>query len=96
MLTKGLINSEYVMMKLTDRLGKDKAHHTVYELAMETASGERNYSDVLKSSPVLRDSFSEQEIDQMLKPESYIGLCAETAQRVADRARESIRNMENK
>nr|WP_086940347.1 adenylosuccinate lyase family protein [Thaumasiovibrio occultus] len=88
MITKGLINSEKIMMHLVDRLGKDPAHELVYELAMESTHSGMDYSEVLSTNPVICENFSIDEITEMLDPRAYTGLCAEIAQTFAAKARE--------
>ncbi|PSW22253.1 adenylosuccinate lyase family protein [Photobacterium sanctipauli] len=86
MITKGLINSEKIMMKLVDRLGKDPAHELVYELAMESTHQGIDYNEVLANNPVITDNFSPQEITDMLDPRQYTGLCSVIAEEFAQRA----------
>ena len=88
MITKGLINSEKIMMSLVERLGKDPAHELVYELAMESTHKGIDYNVVLASNPVITEHFSEQEIKEMLDPACYTGLCAEIAEQFAQLALE--------
>src|SRR5699024_12678732 len=44
---KGLDNSEYVMMKLATKLGKDKANPSMYEIPMKTS---KDGDDLLKNT----------------------------------------------
>ncbi|MFN6884553.1 lyase family protein, partial [Proteus mirabilis] len=47
MRNKGLDNTEYVMMKMAEKLGKDKAHSLLYEEAIKTAAdGEDFYTNL--------------------------------------------------
>ncbi|MDF9399726.1 adenylosuccinate lyase family protein [Vibrio sp. 1180_3] len=79
MITHGLINSEKIMMSLVERLGKDPAHELVYELAMESTHSGREYSEVLGDNSIMKENFTESEIQQLLDPLEYIGQCRETA-----------------
>lgn len=94
MLTHGLINSEKIMMSLVERLGKDKAHELVYEMAMESLESQKDYSDILQTNIMIQESFSEQEILAMLAPENYLGLCAVLAMETAERAKNKAMAME--
>ena len=84
-LTHGLINSEKIMMHLVAKLGKDAAHARVYQLAMRSTHEGIPYAEVLRHDPVIRQNFSDSEIDALLDPAHYIGLCAEMAQETANR-----------
>ena len=84
-LTHGLINSEKIMMQLVERLGKDAAHERVYQLAMRSTHEGIPYADVLRDDPLIRQHFSDSEINTLLDPAHYIGLCAEIAEETAAR-----------
>ncbi|WP_318367089.1 adenylosuccinate lyase family protein [Enterobacter sp.] len=83
-LTQGLINSENIMMKLAAALGKDAAHELVYSLAMRSTHEGVNYADLLRAEPALCTRFTAAEIDALLDPGNYTGLCAVLAQEMAD------------
>ena len=85
MRNKGLDNTEYVMMKMAEKLGKDKAHSLLYEEAIKTAAdGEDFYTNLIKN-PVISAAFSPEEIKAMLDPRAYIGLSVEIAEKEAKR-----------
>ena len=42
-INAGIDNSEYIMMKIAQHIGKDKAHELVYELAIETELTHQSY-----------------------------------------------------
>ncbi|MFT0847655.1 adenylosuccinate lyase family protein [Actinomycetaceae bacterium L2_0104] len=88
-INHGIDNSEYIMMKLAEKLGKDQAHEAVYELAIDASLNHRRYSDVLMASEVINSVFDKSEIAELLKPENYVGLSAEIARDTARRVRES-------
>lgn len=85
MLTQGLINSEKIMMHLVEKLGKDPAHERVYQLAMRTAHEGLDYAQVLRDDPSVRANFSDAEIDALLDPAHYTGLCSLIALEMAAR-----------
>ncbi len=74
-LTKGLINSENVMMHIANKVGKEKAHEIVYNLAMECEQSGLSYEQVLMTSEMLSELYTEEEIKAMVDPKNYIGLC---------------------
>ena len=79
---KGLMMSECVMMHLAGKLGRMTAHDIVYAACMQAYEEEIPLKDVLMRMPVVTDSFTEDEVDHMLDPHSYIGLAPEFADRV--------------
>ncbi len=94
-INQGLDNSEYIMMFFAERIGKDKAHELVYELAIEAGLNKKNYRDVLLASEEVRTSFTEEELLAMLKPGNYIGLSATLAVDVANKCRATIAKIES-
>lgn len=88
---QGLDNSEFVMMKVAEKIGKDQAHSLMYEKAMMAERGGMNYLDALKEDPVLCRYFSGTELQEMLKPENYTGLGHELALDMASAAKEYSR-----
>ena len=88
LLNKGLDNSECVMMKIAEKLGKDRAHELLYDKAMLAELDGKDYLTVLKEDPVLSDNFTDQELEEMIKPENYTGLSAFLAHRMAKEAKE--------
>lgn len=71
---KGLMMSECVMMHLATKLGRLTAHHIVYEACMEAYEKETYLKDILMKTKEVTDAFTEEEIDTMLDPLSYVGL----------------------
>lgn len=79
---KGLMMSECVMMHLAAKLGRMTAHNIVYKSCMEAYEKEIPLKDVLMRTPAVADAFTEDEIDHMLNPHTYIGLAPEFVDRV--------------
>ncbi|MBO0472150.1 adenylosuccinate lyase [Enterococcus sp. DIV0840] len=76
-INHGIDNSEYIMMKLAEKIGKDQAHEMVYELAIDAEVNNKKYSEVLLEHELLKSMFSTEELLELLKPENYIGLSKE-------------------
>ncbi len=82
---KGLMMSECVMMHLAPRLGRMTAHDIVYKGAMEAYEKEIPFKDVLIKTPAVMEAFTEEEIDHMLDPHTYIGLAPQFVDRVLEK-----------
>lgn len=85
-LNKGLDNSEFVMMNVAERIGKDKAHDLMYEKAMQVELEGRDYYEVLLADQTLSTMFSAEELKTMIDPASYTGICDVLAVELADKA----------
>lgn len=86
---KGLDNSEYVMMKLAKKLGKDNAHSLMYEIAMKTATEGEDFYKNLKENNQIDAQFSNQEIKEMIDPRNYTGQASTLAEVAAGKAKET-------
>ena len=93
---KGLDNSEFVMMNLAEKLGKNKAHELLYEKAMLVEREGREFIDVLKEDALISSEFTSEELERMIRPESYIGKSSELAQELASFANEKASSLKNK
>ncbi len=80
---KGLMMSECVMMHLAVKLGRLTSHDIVYKSCMKAYEEEIPLKDVLMRTPEVVEAFTEEEVDKMLDPHSYIGLAPEFVDRVA-------------
>ncbi len=85
-LNKGLDNSEFVMMNVAEKLGKDKAHELMYEKAMKVELDGKDYYDVLIEDETLSSMFTAEELKSMIDPASYTGLCSVLAREMAEKA----------
>lgn len=72
-LQGGLLLSEKVMFELGTTLGKQTAHHLVYECAMQAYEEKRSFKAVLLAHPTLRTSVTETKLDNWLDPVNYLG-----------------------
>lgn len=72
-LQGGLLLSEQVMFALSKELGKQTAHHLVYELSMEAFENKQKFSEVLFANQTVRQLLSREEIETLLDPSQYLG-----------------------
>lgn len=79
---KGLMMSECVMMHLASKLGRMTAHGIVYKSCMAAYEKEIPLKDVLMETPEVVEAFTEDEINHMLDPHTYVGLAPEFVDRV--------------
>lgn len=72
-LQHGLLLSEKVMFEVGRVLGKQTAHHIVYECAMKAFEEKRSFQSVLLDKIEIKASFSEDEVAGWLVPSQYLG-----------------------
>ncbi len=94
---EGLDNSEYVMMQLSEALGKFDAHQIIHDVAMEYQMNHAlSYLDSLMNHPQISDNFSQDEVEKWLKPENYYGLSDQLTEQSYDRVQILIKKYQEK
>ncbi|WP_143320225.1 adenylosuccinate lyase [Clostridium sp. HBUAS56010] len=78
----GLLLSEKVMFEVGEKLGKQTAHHLVYEASMKSYEEHRSFADVLMEQPEIAARFDRTEVESWLVPETYTGLAEEKVEEV--------------
>lgn len=89
-LNQGLDNSEYIMMQIAPHVGKDQAHELIYELAIEAELTGTSYRELLLSNELIRSLFSDKAIEELLRPENYIGLSTQLTYQMVKQARSAV------
>ena len=67
--------SEAVMMGLAPILGKADAHHLVYESASNAFENKISLKESLMLNETVMKSVTEEELDRLLNPINYTGIC---------------------
>ena len=83
----GLIMAEAVMLKLGETIGRQHAHDIVYDAAQAAFVERKSFADLLAADPRVTKHLDRKQIDALIDPVGYIGLCAEMAHEAATRAR---------
>jgi len=87
-LSGGLIMAEALMLELGKTIGRQRAHDAVYEAAQGTVTRRRPFRELLAEDPHVSARLTPAQVEALLDPAQYTGLCAEFAQREAARARQ--------
>jgi 3-carboxy-cis,cis-muconate cycloisomerase len=75
-ISKGLIMAEAVMMGLAPALGRNQAHHVVYDACLEAQRG-ASLLDVLCANPAVASHLTRDQIAALLEPSNYLGTAAQ-------------------
>ena len=86
-LTDGLIMAEPMMLALGEYVGRQEAHDIVYDAAQEAAVDDKTFIELLSADKRVTGHLSTRQIEKLLDPTAYTGLCAKMAAEQADRAR---------
>lgn len=85
-LSKGLIASEAVMMRLTGLMGRHEAHHLLYDAAQRTVAEGVPFMTAIREHPLLATHDLPANLAQSLEANAYIGqssaIATETVARV--------------
>ena len=87
-LSGGLIMAEALMLDLAQHIGRQRAHDAVYEAAQAVVTAGRPFRELLAEDPQVSSRFTAEQIEALLNPAQYTGLCSQFAERGAKRALE--------
>ena len=88
-LSGGLIMAEALMLELGKQIGRQRAHDAVYEAAQGSVTQERPFRELLAEDPHVSSRLTAAQIEALLDPAQYTGLCRQFAERGAGRARDT-------
>ena len=80
--TKGLILSQRVTFELGKSIGKDSANDLMHDVAMFALKNNLTLREAIKRNSKTASHFSEPELDELLNPETYIGLAIEQTKQI--------------
>ena len=95
-LSGGLIMSETLMLSLGKYIGRQLAHDTVYDAAQAAVTEGRPFRELLAENEHVSSHLSAEQIDALLEPAQYTGLCRQFAERCAARAIEMQAELEQR
>jgi adenylosuccinate lyase len=87
-LSGGLIMAEALMLELAKRMGRQRAHDLIYEAAQASVTEARPFRELLAKDSKVSAGLSAAQVEALLDPARYTGLCRQFAERGAAKARE--------
>ena len=87
-LSGGLIMAEALMLELGKQIGRQRAHDAVYDAAQASVTQSRSFRELLAEDREVSGRLTPAQIDGLLDPARYAGLCRLFAERGAATARE--------
>ena len=88
-LSGGLIMAEALMLDLGQRIGRQRAHDVIYDLAQAAVTEEKSFQELLAADPAVRERLDDEQIAALLDPARYTGMCRHFAEQGANQARET-------
>jgi len=86
-LSGGFIMAEALMLELGKQIGRQRAHDAVYEAAQAAVTEGRPFRETLAKDPHVSAGLTAAQIEALLDPARYTGLCRQFAERGAAAAR---------
>src|SRR5262245_30755117 len=86
-LSGGLIMAEALMLELGKQIGRQRAHDAVYEAAQGSVTESRAFREMLAADEHVSARLTPAQVDALLDPARYSGLCRQFAERGAATAR---------
>jgi adenylosuccinate lyase len=80
--------AEALMLELGRQIGRQHAHDAVYDAAQASVTEGRPFRELLAENEQVSTRLTPAQIDALLDPTRYTGLCRHFAERGAIRARE--------
>jgi 3-carboxy-cis,cis-muconate cycloisomerase len=95
-LSGGLIMAESLMLELGKQIGRQRAHDVVYDAAQAAVTEGRSFRALLAEDKRVSAHLTSAQVDALLDPAQYSGLCRQFAERGALRARETAAAIEER
>ncbi len=85
----GFMLAERVMFALSDKAGKQTAHEIVYEASMSGQEEGITFIEAINRDTRIRDHITQEELDALLDPTTYVGNAPEQVTRVIEQTKAS-------
>ena len=85
----GFMLAERVMFALSDKAGKQTAHEIVYEASMSGQEEGITFVEAINRDTRIRDHISQEELNALLDPTTYVGNAPEQVDRVVAQTKAS-------
>jgi adenylosuccinate lyase len=73
-LTKGACLAEKIMVNLVDKgFGRQESHEILRKAAIKAKNEDISIKDILTQNKLIKDKFTNEELDDLLNPHNYIG-----------------------
>jgi len=93
-LSEGMTGSESLMLALGEKIGRQRSHDVVFEVAQAAATGGSSFVELLRRDAVVSGAFDDAELDELLDPTRYLGQSVTIARDLAAVAGEAADRLE--
>ena len=85
----GAIMSEAVMMGLATYIGRNEAHHVVFDACARAKKEGLTLKQAVMRDQLIKGKLSEAQIDELIDPANYLGVTTEMIDEVMDEVKAS-------
>ena len=91
-MARGMIMSEAVMMGLATYIGRNKAHHVVFDACARANEEGLTLKQAVMEDPHIKGKLEESQIDELIDPANYLGVTSEMIDEVLGEVKASRNN----
>jgi len=91
-----LISTEALMFFLGKTIGKQTAHHIVYEVSMEAIETKQPLIDLLMGHETIKGNFNREDLVKTIDPGNHIGLSKKLTKRTVDHVTRALQRIDDK
>lgn len=88
-MMQGYLLSEKVMLELGNKVGKNTAHEWLYEASMSGIEKGQSFAEALRAHEHISDTFSDDSVSELTRPEAYLGAIGDSIDRVLAREKDA-------
>ena len=95
-ISEGSIVSESIMLKLGEKIGRQKSHDIIHRILNISVRDNKNFLFLLKKNKDFKENVNLKELNKIINPNNYIGLSSKFASEKAKFARNLIKKIKKK
>ena len=95
-LSEGSIVSESIMLKLGEKIGRQKSHDIIHKILNASVKNNKNFLQLLKNNSNFKKNVNSKELKMIINPKNYIGLSSKFAKEKSEFAKKLIKKIKKK
>lgn len=86
-LTRGIIMAENIMVHISRKIGRQRAHELLRNASMRAFEEKKSLKEVLIDEGIVGELITERELENLLRPENYLGRAKEIVEETINKIR---------
>jgi adenylosuccinate lyase len=88
----GMLQSEALMLSIGQHIGRQEAHHLVFELATVAQTTGQDFRELIFDDPTIAIHLSRAELSELFEPSRYLGMSVEFTDTIVQRSRDLLQH----